>query len=286
MPNVRHQSPRNAHGSIPLFYLGDEHTFRPLARQLRANHQCLRLGLEPHIIGRVKNPYSLRCIAEHFVKTIRERQRRGPYMLMGWCAHGLLALETAQQLREQGQSIALLILLETINPERLRRQPRWIRGIARWQAKMNPLQFEYLFRRSLRRQQPRDSISARSAAKFTGMHKSLGSRLGRKSKKIDLTGTTASEILYAAAANYLPQPYDGEVLLMRSRKGLFGFGDDTHLGWSETLGRKLEICETQGNHYSMYAEPNVKELARQVGARLRDTERRWRQKEREGRQIA
>jgi thioesterase domain-containing protein len=282
MPNVRHQSPRNTNGSIPLFYLGDNHTFRPLARQLRANHEFQRLGMEPRIIGKVKNPYSLRCIAEHFVKTIRERQRRGPYMLMGWCAHGLLALETAQQLREQGQSIALLILLETINPERLRQQPRWIRGIARWQAKMNLLQFEYLFRLSLRQQEPRDSISARSAAKFAGIHRSLG----RKSRKIDLTGGTPLEILYAAAANYLPQPYDGAVLLMRSRKGLFGFGDDTHLGWSKTLGRKLEICEMQGNHYSMYAEPNVKELAQQVSARLRDAERRWRQKEREGRQIA
>lgn len=282
MPNVRHQSPRNADGSIPLFYLGDRHTFRPLARQLRANHEFQRLGMEPNIISKVKNPYSLRCIAEHFVKAIRERQRRGPYMLMGWCAHGLLALETAQQLREQGQSIALLILLETINPERLRQQPRWIRGIASWQAKMNLLPFEYLFRRSLRQQRPRDSISARSAAKIIGIHRSLG----RKSRKIDLTGSTPLEILYAAAANYLPQPYDGAVLLMRSRKGLFGFGDDTHLGWSKTLCRKLEICETQGNHYNMYAEPNVKELAQQVSARLRDAERRWRQKERDGRQIA
>lgn len=277
MPNVRHQTQRDANGNITLFYLGDQHTFRPLARQLGANHKFQRLGMEPRIIGKVKNPYSLRCIAEHFVKTIRERQRRGPYMLMGWCAHGLLALETAQQLREQGQSIALLILLETINPERLRQQPRWIRGFARWQAKMNLLQFEYLFRRSLRQQQPRDSIPTRPADKFTGIHRNLGSTLGRKSKKIGLTGSTPLEILHAAAANYLPQPYDGAVLLMRSRKGLFGFGDDTHLGWSETLGRKLEVCETQGN---------VKELAQQVSARLRDAERRWRQKEREGRQIA
>ena len=286
MPNVRHQSPRNTNGNIPLFYLGDNHTFRPLARQLRANHEFQRLGMEPRIIGKVKNPYSLRCIAEHFVQTIRERQPHGPYMLMGWCVHGLLALETAQQLREQGQSIALLVLLETINPENLRQQPRWIRGIARWQARMNLLQFEYMFRRSIRQQQPRESISTRSAGKFAGIQGSLRSTLGRKSKKIDLTRTTPLEVLYAAAANYLPQPYDGAVLLMRSRKGLFGFGDDAHLGWSKTLGRKLEICETQGNHYSMYVEPNVKELAQQVSARLRDAERRWRQKEREGRQIA
>jgi thioesterase domain-containing protein len=286
MANVREPSPRNANGSIPLFYLGDDHTFRPLARQLAGRHEVQRLGMEPRIIGKVKNPYSLRSIAEHFVRTIRKRQPSDPYMLMGWCVHGLLALETAQQLREQGQSVALLVLLETINPENLRQQPRWIRGIARWQARVNLLEFEYLFRRSLHQQQPRDSTSARSAGKFTGIRRRLGSTLGRKSKKIDLTHSTPLEVLYAAAANYLPRPYDGAVLLMRSHKGLFGFGDDAHLGWSKTLGRKLEICETQGNHYSMYVEPHVKELAQQVSARLKDAERRWRQKEREGRQIA
>ena len=285
IPNVREQSPRHANGRIPLFYLGDDHTLRPLAQRLGADHQIQRVGMEPRIIGKVRNPYSLRCIAEHFVQTIRERQSRGPYILMGWCAHGLLALETAQQLREQGQNIALLVLLETINPERLRRQPRWIRGIARWQSKMNLVQFEYLSLRSLRLQQP-DSVSVRSTGNFAGIHRSLGNTLRRRSNKIDLTRSAPLDVLYAAAANYLPQTYDVPVLLMRSRKGLFGFAGDAQLGWGKTLGREVEICETPGNHYSIYAEPNVKDLAQQVSERLRDAEQRWRQGEPQGRQIA
>ncbi len=78
------------------------------------------------MIRKLKNPYSLRCIAEHFAKAIREKRPRGPYMLGGWCAHGVLALETAQILREQGEDVALLVLLETINPERLRKQRRFV----------------------------------------------------------------------------------------------------------------------------------------------------------------
>jgi thioesterase domain-containing protein len=122
----------NANAGIPLFYLGDDPTFRPLARRLSTHQEFQGLNIERPIVGQIKNPHSLRRIAEHFVKMIRERQLRGPYTLGGWYAHGLLALEAAQQLREQGQTIALLVLLETINPERLRQQPRWIRGIAHW----------------------------------------------------------------------------------------------------------------------------------------------------------
>ena len=279
MANVREQSSA-AKGSIPLFCLEDNETFRPLARQLGAHHEYQSLGMEPRILGKLKNPYSLRCVAERFVKTIRERQPRGPYMLMGWCAHGLLALETAQQLREQGQSIALLVLLDTINPECLRQQPRWLRGIARWQAKMNLMQFQYLFRRSLRKQQARRPISMGTAGELTSIHRSLGKALKRKSNEIDLRRSTPLEILYAAAANYLPQPYDGPVLLMRSRKSLFGFAGDSQLGWGKTLGREVEVCETEGNHYSMYEEPNVKQLAHQVSVRLRKAEQRWRRERR------
>src|SRR6202040_2018873 len=112
------------------FYLGDDHTFRPLARRLSAEHDFKSLGIELPPIGQVKNPYSLRCIAEHFASGIRELQPRGPYMLGGWGAHGLLALETAQHLHEHGQEVVLLVLLETIHPERLRHRRRWIHRIA------------------------------------------------------------------------------------------------------------------------------------------------------------
>jgi hypothetical protein len=73
---------------------------------------------------------------------------------------------------------------------------------------------------------------------------------------------------------------------MRSRNRPFGFADDARLGWGKMLGRELEMCETQGNQYSLYVEPNVQELAQQVSARMRNAEQRWRQRARESRQIA
>jgi thioesterase domain-containing protein len=276
MANVNEQSSANATTGIPLFYLGNDHAIGPLKGRLSADRPFESLEIGPRIIGKLKNPYSLRCIAEHFVKTIRERQPQGPYMLMGWAAHGLLALETAQQLREERQDVALLVLMETINPECVRRQPRWIRGIARWQIRMSLMQFDYMYGRSLREQHAPEPISIRSARKFARMHRDIGNTLRRKSKSIDLTRSTPLDILHAAAANYLPRPYNGPVLLMRSRNGLFGFGGDARLGWGKTLGRKLEVCETQGSQYSMYAEPNIQGVVKQISGRLRAAEERWR----------
>src|SRR5262249_31719619 len=146
---------------VPVFYLGGDPTFQPLALRLRAALDFHNLGIQASIVRQLKNPYSLRCIADLFAKAIRARRPCGPYMLAGWCAHGVLALETAQQLREQGEEVPLLVMLESINPQRIRGQSRWIRALAACQVKMNLLQFECAYLRSLRKEQARDYVYGR-----------------------------------------------------------------------------------------------------------------------------
>ena len=63
---------------------------------------------EPDLPGRLEE------MAEEYVAAIREVQPRGPYLLGGWSAGGLVALEMAQQLLAQGESIRMLALLDTI----------------------------------------------------------------------------------------------------------------------------------------------------------------------------
>ena len=63
---------------------------------------------EPDLPGRLEE------MAAEYVAAIREVQPRGPYLLGGWSAGGLVALEMAQQLRAQGESIRMLALLDTI----------------------------------------------------------------------------------------------------------------------------------------------------------------------------
>ena len=54
----------------------------------------------------------LEDIAAHHIKEIRTVQPQGPYYLGGFCFGGMVAFEMAQQLKQQGQQVALLFLLD------------------------------------------------------------------------------------------------------------------------------------------------------------------------------
>jgi amino acid adenylation domain-containing protein len=62
-----------------------------------------------------REPYgSIREIASEYIAAMREAQPRGPYLLGGWSFGGLVAFEMAQQLKEQGEQVELLAMLDTM----------------------------------------------------------------------------------------------------------------------------------------------------------------------------
>ena len=267
-------SPTNS-SVIPLFYLGGDPTFQALSQRLRSLHEFHSLGIQASIVRQLKNRYALECIAEHFVHAIKARRPHGPYMLGGWCAHGLLALETAQQLRRQGEEVALVVMLETVNPVRLNQQGYFTRLITRMQLKLNLLEFEYAYMRTLGREQARDYVMGRFVRKMGALRRDAGQKFrGTSQNQMELDQKNLLEVLYGAASNYIPMRYDSPVMLVHSRKPLFGFANDPHLGWDKSLTSQLELCEVAGNHYTMYTEPNVEGLAQLMNSRLKAAERR------------
>ena len=270
--------PTRASNDIPLFYLGGDAASQWLAKSLGGPHRFHRLRIQESVVRELKNPYSLRCIAEYFANVIRENRPRGPYMLGGWCAHGVLALETAQILREQEQDVALLVLLETINPERMRRQGRLSRLMATAQARMNLFGPEHKYLRSLPKEPAKTYPYGRAVPKLKGLRSGVRpTPRHRQSREIRLTHSRPLEILHTAVSNYQPRPYDSPVLLVRSRRGILGVARDAHLGWGTTLGEELEVCESEGNHYTMYGEPNLECLVQKVRESLQHAEQRWQQ---------
>jgi len=57
---------------------------------------------------------SLEEMASCYVGAIREIQPRGPYRLLGWSFGGRVAQEMARQLEAQGDSVALLVAMDTM----------------------------------------------------------------------------------------------------------------------------------------------------------------------------
>ena len=54
-------------------------------------------------------------MAALYVREIRRVQPDGPYFIGGYCLGGTIAYEMAQQLREQGEQVALLAMFDTMN---------------------------------------------------------------------------------------------------------------------------------------------------------------------------
>ena len=55
-------------------------------------------------------------MAERYVREIRAMQPEGPYYLAGFCRGARIAYEMSRRLREQGQRVALLALIDTVAP--------------------------------------------------------------------------------------------------------------------------------------------------------------------------
>jgi amino acid adenylation domain-containing protein len=260
---------------LPFFFLGGDATFLPLSQGLRAAHGLHSLGMQASFVQGGKDPLSLPGIADHFVRAIRARQPQGPYMLAGWCAHGLLALEIAQQLREEGDEIALLMMIEVTHPIRRKEYPQWKTLVSTTQLKWHLLKFEYAYLGQVSRAQQFRYIAGRLSRKASRIRQSMWKWL-RSSSAADGVRSDRSpvEALYGAVESYQPKPYRGPVVLFRSIERTFGFAKDLRLGWGNALGNELEICESPGNHYTIYMEPNVGELVRKIMVQVERAEAR------------
>ncbi|KAK1700553.1 Alpha/Beta hydrolase protein [Colletotrichum godetiae] len=62
-------------------------------------------------------PETLRDLAALYVDKIKEIQPMGPYLLGGWSMGGMIAMNMAVVLRDQGEKVTKVIMLDSANPE-------------------------------------------------------------------------------------------------------------------------------------------------------------------------
>ena len=221
-------------------------------------------------------------MAACYIEEMRTVQPKGPYCIGGLCFGGIVAFEMAQQLVAQGETVALLALIDspaTNAPEHLTLSlrvlnvladlPRWLTGLMQ-----------------LTRDQWLDLIRLKAAlarAKMTVRIRSLRAgpggdgASGGVSERIQRLGDhfhfsehhrTVAEAQRHAQRSYTPSVYPGHIVLFRARMQPF-FG--SHLpdkGWAQLAAGGLEVTVVPGNHLGMLQEPHVRVLAAELGARL------------------
>ncbi|MGD8277159.1 MAG: amino acid adenylation domain-containing protein [Gemmatimonadota bacterium] len=260
-------------------FFGDVFLYERLARRLGCDQPFYGLQASG-VDGTLEPKRDVKAMAATYIRALRSVQPEGPYAVGGLCAGGLVALEMAQQLRDAGEDVALLALLDSNawtfadSPERpplLRRSldfvrdlPHWLRGL----GGLTPAQRRDVLR--LKAGLLRERFRPSAAPPEPG-HAAFGDlrihalaetfRLSRHHRRV-------ARAFREALSEYRPQPYEGRIVLFRAlMQPLFG-SHDRAKGWRLLAKGPFEIRFVPGNHLGMLQEPHVASLARELAAAL------------------
>ena len=158
-------------------------------------------------------------MAAFHTNAIRSIQPRGPYVLIGYSLGGLVALEMARQFSDEGDEIALLIMIDSYPPLALAPAGQRITV-------------------QLRRLQSR----ARSAF-------GLPAAAPAKAEELTVAMQRIREASAGALENYKPRAYHGNIRFLRAETPI-NFPKDPTLVWSNWL-TALKVDTIPGDHHSM-----------------------------------
>ncbi len=209
-------------------------------------------------------PLGLEDLATTYARDIRAFQPEGHYTLGGYSAGGVLAFEIARQLRVQGQTVALLVLFDTLCP-----------GVA-MEAPAQPCSPPLRDRLSYHAAiwvglHPRDKL-AYVQERARGIGRRAAALWASRRRVESVQGATGSVVGVPPAPRtshpYVPRAYPGAVTIFLGAQTLRDTPDqmDPRLRWRQLARDGLETHWFPGDHYAIMLEPVV---ARQVAARLR-----------------
>lgn len=217
---------------------------------------------------------SIEDAARCYLDELRRVQPHGPYYIGGTCYGGSVAFEMARILERLGESVPLLVLIDSSNHaftksmstgERLFREVRLFIRRTTWHAR----------RISIR--QPHE-LPAYISGRVSALWKRLrmfgkvgptmldfdiapGTRMGENLKRVAQTNILA-------LGKFVPKPYSGDVLIFRaSARNLLPY-DDFCLGWRSVVRGQVECFEIEGDHMSIMEQPAVQSMAEKLNARL------------------
>ncbi|HLM56810.1 MAG TPA: amino acid adenylation domain-containing protein [Pyrinomonadaceae bacterium] len=261
-------------GSKPPFFCvhtgsGEVLCYEPWARYMGEDQPFY--GVQDHFAYKAGDPeISIEEMAASYVGAVRAAQPEGPYLLGGWSFGGLVAFEMARQLREQGQDVPLLVVVDAGAPSFLRKaiqaddavlltilanefvryslKDEELKGML---AELRQLDSEGQLRYVMKYFMQSDAAAAHVEPHYAFQFLQRHLRVFRT--RVVVSG------------NYVPQVYPGRVTLFRSNEEPPEMvGLDPAKGWGELSTEPVEIHVVPGNHATMGLEPHVRVLAERL----------------------
>ncbi|MEW2269493.1 thioesterase domain-containing protein [Streptomyces griseofuscus] len=200
---------------------------------------------------------SIEEISEHFIEQLRTVHPEGAeWNLMGYSMGGLLAYETARRLKERGERVGLVGLLDTRITVEPSADPDFALRALLWRGLKLELDIDWL--RGLDPDARARTLVERAVEAGTMPADFDADRLRRM---IDMY-----QFNLDALAAYEIKPYDGPVTVFRvTDRSMEGGTLPEDLGWSEVAERAV-VVDVPGDHFTM-VEPGQVEI---LGRRLRE----------------
>lgn len=229
---------------LPLFCAhgqsGNVLFYRSLAQYLGPDQPVY--GLQPAgLDGRQPPLTRIEDMAASYVRDIQAVQSRGPYFLAGYCMGGSIALEMAQQLLGQGQTVGLVALLDTYNFGKIR------------SSLLADLRF------------------IAEQCWFGWTHFLLTNSTNKRAflrRRLDDVWDSTSELLDCnerAALSYVAKDYPGRILHIQPMRQYARYRNP-ELGWDRLAVGSLETFTLPIYPGQMFEEPFVRDLAAKLRA--------------------
>ncbi len=221
------------------------------------------LGLD----GKQAPHNSIKEMAGHYIREMREVQPDGPYLIGGRSSGGTVAFEMACQLMAQGQQVELLALLDAYPAGYFKLLPgagsfgqRAVRFTKKFQTHWQNIQqlggqqkLAYLVSKL-------KFAPAKTKHKLYRRAFKLYQRVGRR---LPAVLRNIEELNFAAVKDYVPQVYPGRATLFLASDDLTA-AFDVEEGWQGLVAGGLEKIRVSGNHLDIIKEPHVRTLAQKL----------------------
>jgi thioesterase domain-containing protein/acyl carrier protein len=237
----------------PIIAIENTMTYYNLARRIGTDRPFIGVRLLDPSIPRSLPPRDMYEIAADYVRLIREARPHGPYVLFGLCVAGVIAYEAAQQLRQAGESVPLVVMADTWAPGYIKRLP-FIR--------------RFLFRSSYRLHSVRHKCGLVLSGKLSVAEFLVSYSLVRQSRIMDLAAALhlvsraklGKDVwatrwfglyLEEARGRYRASASVGDVVVLQSDEVVTRFADPK-MKWSDLVKGRLFVHRVPGWHVDMF----------------------------------
>jgi pimeloyl-ACP methyl ester carboxylesterase len=220
------------------------------------------------------------------VDEIMKVQPHGPYNLAGGCYGGLVAFQMALKLRELGESVGIVALIDTRNFAYGRSLPiakliwvnlrfflnrtfHHIKILRRMKHRERGIYLSNRFRVFLRF--ARNMILFATGKQGPWMQTAdpaLDVEFGEDRKDLGAVLNRVRDASLSAARKYLPKPYDGPLIVFRAKIRNDDPYRDEALGWRPVALGGVTAFTIDGDHASIFRHPDVAGIAQKLDAAL------------------